>query len=460
MALTFIDFYRWDGRVNRAQYALTGIVALAIKHNLDRLIAWSFHYQWNWWSYWYPVNLTGNFGSFAQANKTFLTVLFVTALPFIWIGLLLTIKRLRDAGKPLWLTVLFFAPVVNLIFFAILSVLPSQADALQRREFADTDAMPQSAWGSAIMAVAVTSGFGVVLAWFSITLLGAYGWTLFFALPFAMGYLSVWIYSFSRRRSWGESVLVVTLTLAVVALGIAAIAIEGLVCLLMATPIAWILALLGGGLAHVIHNKTYDGLPHTNLMGIVVLAVPMLFGVEQVAPPPVPRFEVKTSIEIAAPPEIVWKRIIAFPQLPAAREWPFRLGIAYPLAASITGEGLTAHRECRFSTGSFTEPILAWEPAKHFAFGVAQEPLLMRETSPYGNIAVRHLTDHDFAPERADFRLVPLAGGGTRLEGTTTYRNKMWPGEYWRLWTDAIVHNIHRRVFEHVKRLAEADVQR
>jgi len=460
MAFTFIDLFRWDGRINRAQYFLIGIVALAIKHNLDRLIAWAFHYQWNWWSYWFPVNMTGNFGLLAQASKTFLTLLFVTALPFIWIGLVLTMQRLRDAGKPLWLTVLFFAPVVNLIFFAILSVVPSAADASQRREFADTDAMPQSAWGSAIMAVAVTSGFGVALAWFSITLLGAYGWTLFLALPFAMGYLSVWIYSFSRRRSWGEAVLVVTLTLAVVALGITAIAIEGLVCLLMAAPIAWILALLGGGLAHVIHNKTYDGLPHTNLMGIVVLAVPMLFGVEHVAPPPVPRFQVKTSIEIAAPPEIVWKRIIAFPQLPAAREWPFRLGIAYPLAATITGEGLTADRECHFSTGSFKEPILAWEPAKHFAFGVAQEPLLMRETSPYGNIEVRHLTDHDFQPERADFFLVPLAGGGTRLEGSTTYRNKMWPGEYWRLWTDAIIHNIHRRVFEHVKRLAEADVRR
>jgi len=36
----------------------------------------------------------------------------------------------------------------------------------------------------------------------------------------------------------------------------------------------------------------------------------------------------------------------------------------------------------------------------------------------------------------------------------------MWPGEYWRLYTDAIVHTIHRRVFEHVKHLSEAEMER
>jgi hypothetical protein len=82
----------------------------------------------------------------------------------------------------------------------------------------------------------------------------------------------------------------------------------------------------------------------------------------------------------------------------------------------------------------------------------------MTETSPYGQIHVRHLEDRDFQPERADFVLTPLPNGGTRLEGTTTYQNKMWPGEYWRLYTDAIVHGIHHRVFEHVKQLSEADV--
>ncbi len=212
-------------------------------------------------------------------------------------------------------------------------------------------------------------------------------------------------------------------------------------------------------MAYVIHAEPGMRPTQTAPFGAVLLVLPLLMGMERAAPPTVPRFQVHTSIDIAAPPDVVWTHIIAFPPLAKPDEALFRYGgIAYPIEARIKGEGLTADRECRFSTGSFKEPILAWETNRHFAFGVADEPMLMTETSPYGQIHVRHLEDRDFQPERADFVLTPLPNGGTRLEGTTTYQNKMWPGEYWRLYTDAIVHTIHRRVFEHVKQLSEAGV--
>jgi hypothetical protein len=81
----------------------------------------------------------------------------------------------------------------------------------------------------------------------------------------------------------------------------------------------------------------------------------------------------------------------------------------------------------------------------------------MKEMSPYADIYVRHLGNHDFRLEGADFYLTALANGRTRLDGWTTYQNRMWLGAYWRLWTDAIVNQIHQRVFQHVKALAEAE---
>jgi hypothetical protein len=33
----------------------------------------------------------------------------------------------------------------------------------------------------------------------------------------------------------------------------------------------------------------------------------------------------------------------------------------------------------------------------------------------------------------------------------------MYPQDYWTLWSDGIIHRIHRRVLEHIQRLAEAD---
>jgi len=42
MPMKLPDLWRWDGRVVRLAYATVGLVGVAIKHNLDRLIASSF----------------------------------------------------------------------------------------------------------------------------------------------------------------------------------------------------------------------------------------------------------------------------------------------------------------------------------------------------------------------------------------------------------------------------------
>ena len=464
MAMTFASLWRWDGKVSRGTYALFGICGLAAKHNLDRFIAYRSGFRWGVWNYLDPLERAAQFSPLSGSEKKFLAILLITALPFIWIGITMTVKRLRDAGQPLWLTLLFFAPVINLLFFAILIALPTQQAGLSPDFQGKSGTRPISPYwpttrtGSAAAAVVITALLGVVVTWGALRFVGNYGLTLFISLPFVMGYLAVLIYSRTQETDSGDVLGVVSLSLLLTGLGITAIAVEGIVCLLMAAPIAWLVAMFGGLLAMLIHGRANSPQATPSMFAVMLVSLPVLLGVEHAAPPPLPRFQVHTTIEIAAPPEVVWKRLIEFPPLATATEWPFRLGIAYPIEARIKGEGLTADRECRFSTGSIKEPILVWEPGKHFAFSVADEPLLMKETSPYENIRVRHLEDHDFQPERADFVLVRLPNGGTRLEGTTTYQNKMWPGTYWRLWTDAIIHSIHNRVFNHVKTLAEMDV--
>jgi len=466
MAMTVGSLWHWDGKVSRGTYALFGICGLAIKHNLDRFIAYKFGFRWGVWNYLDPLERATQFYPLSSSEKKFLAILLITALPFIWIGITMTVKRLRDASQPLWLTLLFFVPIINLLFFGLLIVLPSQEAAPPPNSLDKPGTRPISPYwptsrtGSAAAAVAITALLGVVATWGILRFTGNYGMTLFISLPFVMGYLAVVIYNRNQQVDSGDVLGIVSLSLLLTCAGITAIAVEGVICLLMAAPLAWLLAIFGGFLAMLIHGRTHSPQATPSMFAVMLVSLPVLLGVEQVAPPPLPRFQVHTTIEISAPPEVVWKRLVEFPPLSAATEWPFRFGIAYPIEATLKGAGLAADRECRFSTGSFKEPILVWEPSKHFAFAVADEPLLMKETSPYENIHVRHLEDHDFQPERADFVLVQLPNGGTRLEGTTTYQNKMWPGMYWRLWTDTIIHSIHNRVFHHVKALAEADVQR
>jgi uncharacterized membrane protein YhaH (DUF805 family) len=464
MASVFRDIWSWNGKVGRGTYALFGVCGLAIKHNLDRIIANAYGFRWGVWNYLDPLQHAAHFSPLSINEKKFLVFLILTALPFVWIGIALTLKRLRDSGQPLWLTLLFFVPVVNVLFFVVLSTLPSAVDqANPSRMSADGERgnnyWPKSRLGSAAVAAIIAGSLGTLMTWFDLKYLGSYGLTLFIAVPFVMGYLAVWVHSRSHELTYKDVMVVVTFSVLLAGAGITAIAVEGIVCLAMAAPLAWLLAIAGGSLANLIHTRT--SWPHSapSTFGALIIVLPMLLGVEHSSTLRVPRFQVRTSIEIAAPPEIVWNHIIRFPPIATPQEWPFQLGIAYPIEATLIGEGLSADRECRFSTGRFKEPILVWDPGKHFAFAVSEEPLLMKETSPYNHIHVRHLEDHDFQPERADFVITALSNGGTRLEGTTTYANKMWPGVYWRLWTDSIIHSIHNRVFNHVKALAESDVR-
>jgi hypothetical protein len=167
-----------------------------------------------------------------------------------------------------------------------------------------------------------------------------------------------------------------------------------------------------------------------------------------------PVLSITTSVIIDAPVATVWKNVIAFPPLAEPDEPIFRYGIAYPTSAQIVGSGPGAVRYCRFSTGDFVEPITVWDENHLLAFNVTAQPQSMRELSPW-KITTPHLEHNYMRSRHGQFRLVALSDRRTLLEGTTWYQNYFWPQPFWRSWSDAIVHRIHSRVLEHVKRISE-----
>jgi len=168
---------------------------------------------------------------------------------------------------------------------------------------------------------------------------------------------------------------------------------------------------------------------------------------------PCPVFEVKSTIEIAAPPETVWKNMVSFSDLPEPTEWLFKSGLAYPKRARIEGSGPGAMRYCEFSTGPFVEPIEVWDKPRLLQFRVTASPAPMREWSPYGSVTPKHLHGY-MVSKKGQFLLTRLPCNRTRLEGTTWYQHGLLPAQYWRLWSDAIIHHIHLRVL-HIRTLSE-----
>lgn len=460
MAFRFVDLWRWDGRVDRKTYALVGIAGFAVKHVVDHWVAAGFFHVYGFFNYWAPLGRSANLFRLAPGDGKFLATMLLVAMPFLWVGLAMTERRLRDAGQPVWLVVLFFVPIINLLFFPVLCLWPSseksgRAEAAPWPTVRPLDALiPRSQLGSALLSIALTSAIGLLFTLIGTTVIGAYGWSLFVALPFCLGLFAVLLNSYHGPRSYGTCLSVALLPLGLIGAALVVVAVEGLICILMAAPLALGLGWLGGSLGYFIQGNYWGAKQDAAMLSIVLFVMPGVFGLERIAERKPPLSVVKTSIDVQARPEKVWQQVVAFAEIPAPKEMLFRAGIAYPIRAEITGHGVGAMRRCVFSTGPFLEPIEVWDEPRLLKFGVRASPAPLNELTPYGHIDPRHLHGY-FVSEEGQFLLTALADGATRLEGTTQYRNAMWPAAYWQIWSDYIIHRIHLRVLNHIKEAAE-----
>jgi uncharacterized membrane protein YhaH (DUF805 family) len=460
MAFQFPDLWRWDGKVSRGTYLAVGLIGVAIKHNLDRLIASSFLGYNNSFSYWAPLGKAARLNHLSDTEAKFLATLLLFSIPFLWVGVAMTVQRLRDAGQPSWLAVLFFIPVINVLFFLALCVLPSR----ERAAYAEgapwpgphglDGLIPHSALGSAVLAIFLTTAVGLLFVALGTLVLGAYGWGLFVALPFCLGMFSVLVYCYHEPHSWDNCVALSLLPVGLVGVALVVVAMEGIICVLMAAPFALGLAAMGGALGYMIQARYWRPRQMPGVLSLIILMIPASFGVEHAAALRPPEFVVRTAIEVNAPPEKVWNQVVAFSEIAPPKELLFRAGVAYPIRAEITGHGVGAVRHCVFSTGPFVEPIEVWDEPRLLKFGVTANPEPLNELTPYGHIDAPHLHGY-FVSEKGQFSLTALPGGRTRLEGTTWYRHTMWPAGYWHLWSDYIIHRIHMRVLDHIRAEAE-----
>ncbi|MCL4233367.1 MAG: SRPBCC family protein, partial [Deltaproteobacteria bacterium] len=316
--------------------------------------------------------------------------------------------------------------------------------------------LPESDLGSALMGAAVAPLALLPVGALGIYGLRQYGWGLFVGIPFAQGLFAVLLASVRRSRGPGECIAIAAGSVLVTGAIIFFAAWEGILCIAMAMPIAITLAMLGGIVGWgMVSAGAAGGHSAAGAAIAILIALPALIGAEYQAGPRPAVLPVHTSIDIDAPPEVVWRHVIAFAELPPPTETVFRLGIAYPTRARIEGTGVGAVRHCEFSTGAFVEPITVWDEPRRLEFDVVDQPRPMDEWSWKEHVEAPHLDDF-LVSERGRFLLEPIEGG-TRLTGTTWYRHNIWPEAYWRPWSDAVIHAIHRRVLGHIRNLARAD---
>jgi hypothetical protein len=238
------------------------------------------------------------------------------------------------------------------------------------------------------------------------------------------------------------------------ALGVCiALAIEGSICLAMASPLYFSAAALGAALA-VFWRRNFDGGGAAPVFAAVLLPV-VGAPLEALMPPPRLDETVANVREVDAPPSAVWREVRSVPMIDGA-ELPWSLahliGLPRPLEATLDREGIGAVRIARFERGlSFHERVDAWDPERaiHFAIRPDATPeAALDEHVTVGTPA--------FDVLEGGYVLEPIDDGRrTRVTLSSRHALALPVNTYARLWTRFVMWDLQRVILEVVARRAE-----
>ena len=224
-----------------------------------------------------------------------------------WLLAVLAFRRARDAWYGSFAACFVFVPLLQLLGIAVLATMPSA----KRPEGADGAAgayveaiHSRRQHAAAVESLFLSAALSVAAVGAMTLLFGTYGFGLFVLGPFLLGCVTAFI---ARRNALHEFRQARDLTLAAAAigmLGLSAYALEGAICILMASPLVLLVALIGAAVAHAATD------PRSRLSVRNIAFIIPLFGVDAVAPPR-GQFVSSASIDVAASPRDVWDSVVA-----------------------------------------------------------------------------------------------------------------------------------------------------
>lgn len=291
-----------------------------------------------------------------------------------------------------------------------------------------------------LTANAVTLGFFGVIFWEGKLMRGSESFVIgtMAVLPLAGGLAAGYCWR-SLDLTVGRTLLHSLNTTLLGIVGGAVILREGVVCLVILLPLHYLLIFTGAALGRI-----WFKVDRSKMQLWIFPVLALLAGGEGYT-----RIDeqavVVDEVLIHASPQRVWPHVLAFPEITEPpRYWIFRLGLPYPVKTTNGGNFVGADRQCIFSGGNvLKETIAELVPNERLTFDISEQPT---DPEAYG-----HLTLH-----RGRFELRDNHDGTTTLIGSSWYTLHVRPLWYFDWWTRDMTREVHLRVMNHVKRLAES----
>lgn len=277
--------------------------------------------------------------------------------------------------------------------------------------------------------------------------------TFIFLVPLAVGYASVAGSPRDQRRAFTGLLLALAATF-ILLVTVLAVGVEGLICVVMMTPVFFVMALAGGALAIIVRNIRNRRMRATAF--VMVLVLPYAAGpLEQRMPQSQTRRVVENRIRIHADAPTVWRQIIRVPAIrPEEYRTTFihRIGFPRPIEATLSHEGVGGVREASFERGVlFRETVIEWVPERRLSFTIAVDSIPTRTLDQHVTVGGEYFDVLD-----GTYEIVPVAPGEVELRLWSTHRLSTHFNGYASLWTDFVMRQIQGNILEVVRDRAEA----
>ena len=379
---------------------------------------------------------------------------FAYSLLVAWCLAILCFRRASRSRLGFALTALAVIPGFQLLAVALLAVMPIGGKLFPSTAEPDSvrlDQTTEPARDIAHILQGLLAGVSIIVAAVVVSALtfGAYGWGLFVATPFFVGLTTAYIANRKNPLPRGETLHLVIGAGCLGTLALLMFALEGLMCILIIAPLAAVVALFGGWL-----GRTAALHRHGKERPIMSLALlPALFALEAASPPATPIDAIQT-IEIDAPPSVVWTVLTSSQPIRVDPGLVGRSGLAFPVAGRLHGNAVGAERIGQFSTGLAQERVTAWTPGRVLAFQVLSQPPAMEEMSPWRRVYAPHVTGY-FDTSEMRYDLTAAGGSKTRLTLSAKHILRIDPVLYWAPIAKWAVHQNIQRVLLDVQTKAE-----
>jgi hypothetical protein len=257
-------------------------------------------------------------------------------------------------------------------------------------------------------------------------------------------------------QTWPEGAYwaVPPILVALVDIGSAFLLHEGVICLIMLSPV-WIVSGWVG--AFVLRAQRRRGRGHNTLQSSFLI-IPLVAGlVEAQMPTPHDQVLLTRSILVRATPEEIWPYAVSNPSIGAHEgRWTLThnlIGLPRPRATVMRGTGVGAVRTAYWGDNiNFEEKITQWTPGRTLGWRFA-----------FSNTSLQDYTDKHIAPdgqflkiESGDYTIREVSPGLTRITLNTRYVAMTHVNLYARAWGEFLLGDTEENILTIIKDRAEA----